>query len=152
LTGLLNREGLKSELENKLNESKQCAVVFLDLDDFKNVNDYAGHEQGNETLREISEKLLRSIPGDGIAARLSGDEFLVAFDFKNMLSLKSMAEKILRKIKTKVDNSIVVSASMGIAIYPDHSEKPSELMSMADNAMYFAKEAGKDRYFIHKKE
>jgi len=152
LTGLLNREGLRKELDNKLTESGQCAIAFLDLDDFKKVNDLTGHEQGNKTLRDMAKKLIQNIPLDGIASRLSGDEFLVAFDYKNMIGLKKTAGKILKKIKTSVGNELIVSASMGIALYPEHSEKASELMSYADNAMYIAKEQGKDRFNIHKPE
>ncbi len=149
LTGLLNREGLKDDLNNKLAESKQCAIAFLDLDDFKKVNDLVGHEEGNKTLREIAKKLRKNIPEKGIAARLSGDEFLVAFEYKSIMGLKIVAAKLLKKIKTSVNSDLIVSASMGISLYPEHSQKTSELMSFADNAMYTAKEEGKDRFVIY---
>ncbi len=152
LTGLLNREGLKNELLMKLTGSEKCAVAFLDLDDFKRVNDFAGHGEGNKSLKQISDKLLDNLPPGGIAARLSGDEFLIAFDLKTMHGLKSTAERILKKIITIAAGENKITASMGISIYPEHSEKISELMTLADKAMYKAKKDGKNRFTIHNPE
>ena len=149
LTGLLNREGLKDRLNDKLEQSKKCAVAFLDLDDFKEVNDLGGHEKGNATLKEIADKLSQNLPEGGIASRLSGDEFLVAFDYKGMHDLKATSDRLLRKIATEGPKNLTITASMGIALYPEHSEKASELMSFADKAMYTAKEKGKNTYVIH---
>lgn len=149
LTGLLNREGLKSRLQTKLSQSEKCAIAFLDLDDFKEVNDILGHEQGNKTLKEIADKLAENLPMGGISARLSGDEFLVAFNYKNMRDLKTTADRILKRISTVIPGGVTITASMGISLYPAHSEMTSELMSYADKAMYYAKENGKNKYVIH---
>lgn len=152
LTGLLNREGLKVELENILTGSEQCAVAFLDMDDFKRVNDLGGHEKGNTTLIDIAKKISSYLPHGAIAARLSGDEFLIAFKFRNIRELKISAEKLLKKIKTTYGDGQTVTASMGISVYPEHSINVSELMSLADKAMYKAKEAGKNCVVIHNQE
>ena len=89
------------------------------------------------------------MPEGGIAARLSGDEFLVAFDYNSIHEIKSTADKLLNKISGTLTVGRKVTASMGISMYPEHSKKMSELMTYADRAMYTAKENGKNRFVIH---
>ncbi|MCD6322476.1 MAG: sensor domain-containing diguanylate cyclase, partial [Clostridiales bacterium] len=149
LTGLLNREGLKNELEQLLARAQKCAIIFLDLDDFKAINDHDGHEYGNKSLKTIAKNIYNNLPYGGIAARLSGDEFLVAFDYDSMRDLKHAADKLLKNISVNLINGRKVTASMGISMYPEHSVKMSELMTFADKAMYVAKENGKNKFVIH---
>ena len=146
---MLNREGLRNELEQKLIKAQKCAIAFLDLDNFKEVNDHSGHEQGNKSLKAIAENIYNHLPEGGIAARLSGDEFLVAFDYNSIHEMKNTADKLLKKISGTLTVGGKVTASMGISMYPEHSEKMSELMTYADKAMYTAKENGKNRFVIH---
>jgi diguanylate cyclase (GGDEF)-like protein len=149
LTRLLNREGLRPELNRTLSKCEKAAVAFLDLDNFKNVNNTGGHEEGNRVLKQIAENLERNLPEDAVCARLSGDEFLVCFEYENIRQLEAEVARLLRKICPKDCTGKRVTASMGISLYPEHSNNESELMMMADKAMYKAKEAGKNRFSIH---
>ncbi|MBN2559284.1 MAG: EAL domain-containing protein, partial [Clostridia bacterium] len=149
LTRLLNREGLKIRLPEILGKSEKCAVAFMDLDNFKDVNDKGGHEAGNKALEEIAGKIRNSLPDGSLAARLSGDEFLLAFGYDNRRELKKTAARILRSLQENGKEGNRITASMGISLYPENSCNESELMSMADKAMYIAKESGKNRFIIH---
>ncbi|MDR3599524.1 MAG: EAL domain-containing protein [Desulfosporosinus sp.] len=125
-------------------------IVFLDLDNFKIVNDTLGHTIGDALLIEISERLLKCIDGKDTAARLSGDEFsLLIEDIKQENCVFPIIERIKSIFKEPFwinENAINLTASIGVSVYPDHGEIGEELINNADTAMYKAKELGKNRY------
>ncbi|HLA28251.1 MAG TPA: EAL domain-containing protein [Syntrophales bacterium] len=160
LTSLPNRMLFRDRLEQALvlsaRHNKQLAVMFLDLDHFKNVNDSLGHNVGDELLQQVAQRLQSQIRKSDTIARLGGDEFtLILQDMKTPEILENMAQRIvdsfaepflLQGIKT------FVSASVGIAIYPSDSETPDDLLRQADAAMYHAKAQGKNQYQIFSAE
>ncbi|EPC01278.1 hypothetical protein L861_11945 [Litchfieldella anticariensis FP35 = DSM 16096] len=154
LTGLFNREHFNSLLERQI-ESLQftqtgLAVLFLDLDDFKPVNDNFGHASGDELLIEISRRLKRLMRANDLTARFGGDEFVIAL---NGLGTIEKAGKVAQKVLDDIiqpfelDNGqwVKVSVSIGIAFTNDHSVACAHLLDAADTAMYEAKQSGKNR-------
>ncbi|GGX87524.1 hypothetical protein GCM10007160_13740 [Litchfieldella qijiaojingensis] len=154
LTGLFNREHFNSLLERQLESLEYTqtglAVLFLDLDDFKPVNDNFGHASGDELLIEISRRLKRLMRANDLTARFGGDEFVVAL---NGLGTIEKAGKVAQKVLDDIvqpfelDNGerVEVSVSIGIAFTNDHSVACSHLLDAADTAMYEAKQRGKNR-------
>lgn len=155
LTGLLNRRSLMEKLSASLEynpSGKYKVIIFMDLDNFKTINDSLGHTYGDLLLVEVANKLM-SIPNEKKdVARISGDEFiLVLHDIESFAQVERIANKIVEnfdvpiKIGTK---SLNVSASVGIAIYPIHATNAEDLLKIADMAMYRAKDSGKKGYRI----
>jgi diguanylate cyclase (GGDEF)-like protein len=130
----------------------RAAMLFIDLDGFKSVNDTYGHQAGDYVLKIISSKLDKSIRNIDTAARLGGDEFVVILDcIKNSEDAPLVAKKLIEVISQELNynnNRINIGASIGIAIYPDHSSNPEEIIKLADSAMYKAKEAGKNTFKV----
>lgn len=129
-------------------EKSSAAMLFIDLDGFKTINDTYGHEAGDYVLKIISSKLNKSIRNVDTAARLGGDEFVVILDcIKNNEDASLVANKLIEVISQEIhynNNIMNIGASIGIAIYPEHSSKPEDIIKLADSAMYKAKEAGKN--------
>ena len=146
LTGLGNRRRLLDHLEDLAGQpDARFAVVAIDLDRFKNVNDTFGHLAGDELLGRVS-KRLESVLRDGdVATRVGGDEFtLVLPDLDNEEAV-GVALRVLEQLRTPVVLSVgtvVIDASIGVACAPDHGRSPTELLQMADAAMYVAKRDG----------
>lgn len=154
LTGLPNRAGLKMALEPLLGGSSKgtLAVLFLDLDHFKAVNDSLGHSAGDELLMAVAERLRAAVPGPGTVARLSGDEFLVvrtAVDTPEAVALAARLLDVLRAPMQIEGLEIVTSASIGIAVADNADETLEDLIRRADIAMYRAKERGRGRWELH---
>ncbi len=149
LTNLLNRRGLAQELPSILAKNKPHAVCIMDLDNFRKTNEKRGHEYGNKILSDISLKINDALPADSIAARLSGDEFLVCFPYENDKQLKNICKKILKKIKFTDEFGINYSASMGVALFPVNSRSQSDLMSMADMELDKVKSSKKGDYSVY---
>lgn len=156
LTGLPNRTLFVDRLQQAIDrfgrDAKPCAVLFLDLDQFKVVNDSLGHEAGDELLVRAARRLLTQLrPGD-TAARLGGDEFAVLLDdIAGPEDAIRVAERIGEGIQLPVEiqeRQIVVSTSIGIALTERADEQPDILLRNADVAMYEAKRAGKARYEV----
>lgn len=155
LTGLLNRrslqESLTASLKNDQSESLK-AVIFVDLDNFKTVNDTLGHSFGDKLIIEIAKKLnaLSSVHKD--VARISGDEFIVVLhDLESVEQAQNIAEEIIQQfeIPITVESRILnVTASVGVSLYPLHAITSEELLKLADMAMYQAKSFGKNGYRI----
>ncbi len=150
LTGILNRRGLEKELERALEvaqaERRPLSVLVIDCDDFKDVNDRAGHEFGDTLLHEIGRVLVGAVPADAEAARLGGDEFVVMLpgaDTGLAAALGSRLRQVLREGLTDAGFPLKVSA--GVSTYPFDGATPSTLLRAADQALYAAKNAGKDR-------
>jgi diguanylate cyclase (GGDEF)-like protein len=155
-TGLLNtaawQELAQRELARSQREESPCALLLLDLDHFKNVNDTLGHLAGDTALRAISEALKRELRGYDAVARFGGEEFVV---FLNDLAIPEavvVAERTLARIRGLViagasadGPAISLTASIGLAAYPEHGTGVTELLEAADRALYGAKRAGRDR-------
>ncbi len=154
LTNLPNRRGLYEELNELIYRSRRyrysSAVIYVDLDGFKNVNDHFGHEAGDRLLTRVSANFKNIVRQTDTVARIGGDEFIVLItDINSDNSLITKIESLLyeasRPIKFKGHN-ISVGASIGIALYPDHGENAETLLHHADQAMYQAKNHGKNTF------
>ncbi len=150
LTGLLNRRGIEERLELALAETQDdrqpLSVVVLDCDDFKDVNDRAGHEVGDALLREIGILLETACPPGGSAARLGGDEFLVLLPGADSDAALAAAERVRETLDVGLDLAgFPVRLSAGISTYPYDGASARQLLRAADQALYRAKTTGKDR-------
>ena len=154
LTGLPNRRLLSDRLQQAINRSARkntsCAVCVFDLDGFKSINDRYGHTIGDLLLVGIADNLKMVLRPDDTLARLGGDEFVILLpEISSQDDCIIILERILSAINQNVqckDNMILASASMGVSLYPDDNADPDTLLRHADQAMYQAKEAGKNRY------
>ncbi|MCW8884077.1 MAG: EAL domain-containing protein [Motiliproteus sp.] len=154
LTGLPNRFLSLDRLSQLLSETKRrenyAAVLFVDLDGFKKINDSLGHEAGDKILMQTSERLLSGLREEDTVGRLGGDEFLVLLgDINDPLQARRVAEGIIDKFQFpfhQQGRELMVTASIGIAIYPDDGSTPAQLLAHADIAMYESKKAGRNTY------
>ncbi|HEX8305697.1 MAG TPA: GGDEF domain-containing protein [Jatrophihabitans sp.] len=152
-TGLLNaaawQELSQRELLRAQREEAPCAVLLMDLDHFKRVNDTAGHLAGDAVLKAIGEALKRELRGYDAVARFGGEEFVVFLDDIGLEEACQVAERILSRIRGLVipgpRERISLTASIGLAAYPQHGEVITQLIEQADNALYRAKRTGRDR-------
>lgn len=150
LTGLPNRRLFVSELEKAMIHARryggEVSVLFIDLDDFKNINDRCGHDTGDLVLKAVAQRLLAMMREGDTVARIGGDEFVVLLDAPAPHpQLVTVAEKLLAGIKAPIDVDGVelrVGASIGISRYPHDGQTVSELLATADNAMYAVKADG----------
>ncbi len=182
LTGLPNRITLRQELDAMINNSQRSelhfAVVFVDLDNFKDINDTLGHDMGDILLKEVSSRILKNIrnddyvvrqrdhdiakdcatvePREHVVARLGGDEFtLLLGNIENVAVISKVVKRILDSFLQPIklgEHDSVVGASMGIAIYPQDGRTADELLKNADLAMYEAKKSGKNNFEFFSKE
>ena len=156
LTGLPNRarflERLHEALLNADRDHTRVAVLLLDLDRFKTINDTLGHHAGDQLLKLVSQRLCQCVRETDTVARLGGDEFvLILTRLKSLASAELIAENIIRDLARpfSIDSYAVNSgASIGIAIYPQDGSDSGELMQKADLAMYRAKATGRGRYRV----
>ena len=129
---------------------RRVGVLFIDLDRFKNVNDTLGHRIGDELLKAVTQALVGALRETDLLARLGGDEFMVIVeDFDDPAVLGRIAQKLLDAIAQPFkieEHDIYVTSSIGIAVYPDDSDDPEELLKHADVAMYRSKELGRNTY------
>lgn len=160
LTGLLNRTGFQTRMEESLEilnrDQLTGALLFIDVDDFKEVNDSLGHDAGDRAIRAISDRLRKTIAGLSSAAnlrhlaRIGGDAFAIfVAPMQNPAEISVLAEDILVALSSPViveKERIHTSASIGIANYPEDGESPSTLLNNADAAMYTSKHLGKGTY------
>ncbi|MCY0869885.1 MAG: EAL domain-containing protein, partial [Firmicutes bacterium] len=152
LTGFLNRRGLERELARFVKavdggELTRFAVLYVDVDNFKLINDGFGHEQGDWLLRELAQRL-RVAGAEAVIARNSGDEFVLLQPEASAQAAEQLAAALLRDIEEPFvigDTQVVITASIGQVSYPDGARDVAELMKYADSAMYAAKELGKNR-------
>ena len=154
LTGLPNRSHwiacAQSALQGAHRNGHAMAVIFLDLDHFKRVNDTLGHTFGDELLQEVSQRLLPCLRREDLLARIGGDEFVALLPrLRRMDDAVAVAEKLLAALNLPLQiqsNEISLSASMGIACFPNDGTNLDTLLKHADTAMYAAKEAGRNGY------
>ncbi len=150
LTGLGNRTHLQQHLEEAIRRRgrlSQFALAFIDLDNFKHVNDYYGHAVGDALLAKIAQRVSAQIRRSDMFARISGDEFVLVIDpFESTEQLQAMIDRLLEEFTQPFHVErfeVFTSASIGVSIYPDHGESYEELRRNADNAMYRAKNGAK---------
>lgn len=154
LTGLANRHRMAHLIETTLTAFKaakrNCAIMMLDLDRFKQVNDTMGHAAGDELLKQVSDRLQRSIERECTIGRLGGDEFQVMLpDIDDRGELGEVAQKIITMLKQPYsleEGRCVIGASVGIAIAPHDGVSRSEVVRSADLALYAAKNGGRGQY------
>jgi diguanylate cyclase (GGDEF)-like protein len=164
LTGLPNRLVLNDRLEQELGRSKwdgtQLAVLFIDLDRFKNINDSLGHAAGDELLVQVATILAACIRFKDIVVRLGGDEFVVLLtDLPEAQNPASLVGSIADSILTALDQSLVaggypvtIDASIGIAMYPEDAKNAADLLKNADAAMYHAKDEGRGNFQFYSRD
>jgi len=154
LSGLYNRLSLIEKLNWLISKGKrdkdEFAIIFLDLDNFKNINDSKGHECGDKILVHISKLLLKATRTNDIVSRLGGDEFVVVLpEFTNETKIVEVVQRLKKELNepfTLDDDEYQITASMGIAIYPKDGDNVQMLLKNADIAMYKSKELGKNNY------
>ena len=160
LTGLANRHLLQDRLQQAMfragRRNLRCAVMFLDLDHFKLVNDGLGHHVGDLLLKRVAEELITILRPEDTVARFGGDEFvLVATEVQDLADVTDIAGRIVSRLSTPMEidrQDITVSASVGIAVYPVDGESVEELLKNADAAMYHAKSGGRNTFSYYSKE
>ncbi|CAK2134133.1 sensor domain-containing diguanylate cyclase [Vibrio crassostreae] len=153
LTGLANRAQLYKVMDDVVTSShysnQHFAVIYLDLDGFKEVNDNYGHDAGDEILKEVSNKLLSQVRAGDLVARLSGDEFVLIIKQTNKILLAKLAERLLELIGQEVNykqRSLHVGASLGIHLVDGLERDIDVILKVADEAMYQAKRKGKGQF------
>ncbi len=153
LTGLGNRrflgERLCDALERSQRNGSQLAVVVIDLDDFKLVNDSYGHSLGDEILKLAASRIVGTVRAADIVARLGGDEFVAVVEMKELASLSQLIGRLFEAMLEPVElrgESFVLRMSVGVALYPDDGVDAETLLRQADTAMYAAKAEGKNRF------
>jgi diguanylate cyclase (GGDEF)-like protein len=163
LTGLPNRVAFQERLAEAIQESPALAVLFVDLDDFKLINDSFGHQAGDELLAAVAARLRRATRAEEIVARHGGDEFLLLVPGPegtdggiDVDGARFAAEAVARRIRRALrepfvvsDVEIFVSATVGISLYPLDAPDTETLLKHADTAMYKAKDDGRDRYLVY---
>ncbi|CAN5206652.1 hypothetical protein BH09ACT5_BH09ACT5_09430 [soil metagenome] len=155
LTGLANRnlilETVRDSIERALLTSRPLAVVFLDLDGFKGINDQLGHAAGDSVLKQVAARIRASVRHEDAVGRYGGDEFVVICEDADRESAAAVADRIRMSVAAPLEGvpeRFAVTASVGVAVYmPRDGHEPTndELLSLADSAMYLAKSAGKNR-------
>lgn len=160
LTGLYNRYQLAERLATGLKVAQRhhqkLAVLFIDLDHFKDVNDRLGHQAGDQLLMGVAERLLLSRRAEDSVARLGGDEFAVVLqDIQQTADASAAAEQIVQALLQPFwleGEACYVGASVGITLYPDNASSADELLKQADSAMYLAKEEGRNTWRFYAPE
>ncbi|MGK2858968.1 MAG: diguanylate cyclase domain-containing protein [Thermoanaerobaculia bacterium] len=156
LTGLCNRayfiEQLERAMAMALRTSSSLGLLYIDLDEFKPVNDSLGHAAGDALLREVADRLRASVRRTDVVGRMGGDEFIVLLDsLKHDSDASLVAEKTLEAVVEPFENdgkSMRITATIGVAIFPADGDDPDSFIAAADRAMYSAKRAGKNRYAL----
>jgi len=156
LTNLPNRLLLADRLEqsivNAIRNNEQFAVCYIDLDAFKPINDQYSHAAGDQVLIEIAQRLKQIVRGNDTVARIGGDEFVILLnELKSLDKCKLLLNRLLAEIDQPItvqENRHHVTASIGVAIFPDNGNNAESLLQLADEAMYEAKRLGKSRYCL----
>ncbi|MET3382523.1 bifunctional diguanylate cyclase/phosphodiesterase [Variovorax paradoxus] len=154
LTGMLNRSALQSELDRAIKRSnrsqKQFAVMFVDLDRFKHINDTLGHSMGDEMIKGCGRRLMALLRNTDVVTRFGGDEFVLLLeDLDSANSAAVVAERVLERCAEPFvieGRELQVTASVGVSVYPENGGDAETLLKNADTAMYRAKEKGRNTY------
>jgi len=153
LTGLSNRNALRDAISTYIQQDKHFVLVFIDLDGFKAVNDSAGHERGDIELQRVGALLTGVFGRTGYVGRWGGDEFIAVLPNPNIDEVSESAKHLIDAIEEDAirvkSAELRLSASIGIAAFPEHSDNIESLVQCADAAMYRAKELGKGQVFVY---
>ena len=160
LTGLPNRHAFKNDLLNDLHkakrDNKRGCVLFIDLDNFKKINDSQGHSAGDQLLKETATRIQRCLRETDLVSRLGGDEFAVPlYDISGDRDIHRVASKIIASMAIPFilgDRENFLGTSIGISIFIDDGDNPEALLMNADTALYQAKEQGRGRYVFFQQE
>jgi diguanylate cyclase (GGDEF)-like protein len=158
MTKLANRGYMKQIFEEELryarDEKEPVGVLILDLDKFKRINDTHGHNVGDEVLKRVAQRIQRTIRRDDHAGRWGGEEFVVLLPGEGLEGTLIVAEKIADAIRSQPfsEKQIRVTASIGVSIFPEHGQEPGILVKHADQALYAAKAAGRNRTEVFRAE
>jgi diguanylate cyclase (GGDEF)-like protein/PAS domain S-box-containing protein len=160
LTGLFNRHRFNEELARMIAEAgrshSRVALLFFDLDDFKYINDTFGHRAGDAMLIRVAGEIGGQVRRNEIFSRLGGDEFAILAPDVSDEMLRMLAERITRLIASVrfqyEGQSLRLTSSVGIAVFPDHADNAEDLIARADTAMYQAKEAGKNAWRVYRSD
>lgn len=157
LTGLPNRGEFADRFQGAIAAARggdeQLALIFLDLDHFSNINDSLGHGIGDQLLAKLARRLRALVRQDDVVARLGGDEFIILHSHASPQSVTHLAERILASIGSHLvigGTELVITPSMGVAIYPDNGGEFESLLRCADTALRYAKQAGRNTYRFFK--
>jgi len=153
LSGLYNRHAFEEALHNcfaeQTSDGVNFGIVFLDLDDFKNVNDTYGHNKGDELIRQAAEALKFCSRDTDFVARMGGDEFALIIQNFHSFDLERICERIINQLSSiEIAPEVKCAASVGVAVCTPFTASPEMLLSNADSAMYQAKQAGKNCYVV----
>lgn len=154
LTGLLNRRGFRELLDLELERARRTAapmsLITGDLDHFKQVNDRCGHAAGDAALRRVADLLRRALRQVDAVARVGGEEFAVVLPGADQQAALAVAERLCSVLREEFQHdTVAITISIGIATYPRHGETAGSLVRAGDEALYAAKQAGRDRAVIH---
>lgn len=160
LSQLYNRSTFERELKSEIERSAHAkvAVLFIDVDDFKFINDRFGHSVGDEVIKYVAGCIKQRVKGSGFAGRFGGDEFVLCItDSKQIDEIESLSLDLIDELyegyHSELANvSINVKASIGIAFFPEHGNDSNKIVAAADEAMYFVKKNGKANYHIYQPE
>ncbi|WP_136486582.1 diguanylate cyclase [Vibrio sp. H11] len=155
LTGMLNRRAFKEHLHEAIVHAQRTqvklAVLFIDLDKFKEINDSKGHDVGDEVLTRIATRLEANIRESDFSGRLGGDEFVVCLNLiKDFHGVAKKTQRLIKQLSAPMDiggESLSVGVSIGVSLYPDQSQDMAELLRVADEAMYQAKLTSGSHFF-----
>ncbi len=155
LTGLLNKAAVEELIDmlltNYYHDEKKCALLMIDADHFKNVNDSFGHIAGDRVLATIGRIINNTFKGSDVAGRVGGDEFMVFLrDIDSVESAEFLAKKLQEEVLNAFSGDLekCVSLSIGISMYPEHGKRFPEMYYAADKALYYVKEHGRNGYHI----
>jgi len=158
LTGLPNRSQMQETLEGlMLAKDQTIALLFIDLDRFKPINDSMGHPVGDQVLKQVAKRLSTAIRPKDLVARIGGDEFTVIMSgvtdsFEALANALEVSDRILKQLVLPFnieDRQLYLSCSIGVAVFPDHAESAMDLLKNADTAMYHAKAMGKNNVQVY---
>ena len=156
LTDIPNRKMLDRQIQKALVRSKRhqhnFSIMFIDLDDFKKVNDTLGHDAGDQLLIDVVSRINECIREEDLISRIGGDEFIVMFEETGKDELEQIAKRVIEHVGkpyTLNENTANISLSIGISMFPDDGEDKETLTKAADIAMYYAKNNGKNNYQIY---
>jgi diguanylate cyclase (GGDEF)-like protein/PAS domain S-box-containing protein len=149
LTGLPNRDVLQARLAQCVEEGRPCAIIWIDLDRFKQMNDVHGHAMGDRILRTVAEKLKFELPAGTVVARFGGDEFVVLYEnLHDSLEARLVGQQLRRLLNRSIDlgeRTTTVGASVGVAVYPHDATTADDLLKNADLALHYAKAGGRGK-------
>lgn len=155
LTNLANRFSFENYLKRSLLNEERKAILFIDLDNFKAINDTQGHAVGDILLKQVAGRLQECMRDDDIVARLGGDEFVTLISYVDDVDIERLAKRITKKIASPYvinDREFFSSASIGISLSPEDGSDVESLIKNADAAMYKAKKSGKNQFSFYTKE